>query len=78
MLVPLPHEDPGVIVGVHLGDGEIPSEGAAKKHAPLETDVRYEEAPEGHEWDRTVLRHLRCVAMEDDLCSLRKFVEIWQ
>ena len=76
MLVPLPHEDPGVVVGVHLGNGEVPSEGAAKKHASLETDVRKKETPEGLEWDRTVFRHLGCVAMEDELCSQRKFVEI--
>ena len=76
MLVPLPHEDPSVVVGVHLGDREVPSEGTTEDHTSLETEVRKKETPEGHERDRTVLRHLGCVAMENDLCSLRKFVKI--
>ena len=40
MLVPFPHENPGIVVGVDLRDGQVPSERASEDHAPLETDGR--------------------------------------
>ena len=46
MLIPFPHENPSIVIGVDLGDGQVSSERASEDHAPLESGGRKEEPPE--------------------------------